>query len=117
MLGIDFVIAEGAITSTPGSFGIPLDGDFLMRDPRAETRYYLRLCRQILVDCDPNILQRLFARCPLAIATGQIITPNGEPLLGFNQRHVIFHNSKVQHSENFFKLFVRRKVERKRKPS
>ena len=87
----------------------PLDGDFLTRDPRAETRRYLRLCRQILVDCNPNILQRLFARCPLAIATGQIITPNGEPLLGFNQRHLIFHNSKVERSENFFKLFLRRK--------
>ena len=79
MLGIDFVIAEGAITSTPGSFGIPLDGDFLTRDPRAETRCYLSLCRQILADCNPNILQRLFARCPLAIATGQIIHQTANP--------------------------------------
>jgi len=42
----------------------------------------------------------------LAVAARQIITPNGETLLGFDQRDVIFHNFKVQYSENFFKLFL-----------
>ena len=83
------------------------DGDFLMRHSGAETRCYLGLCRQILADREPNVLQRFFTRLALAVAAWQIITPNREPFLGFHQRHLIVHDSKVQPSENFLKLFFR----------
>jgi hypothetical protein len=85
---------------------MPLDSDFFARHPSSETFFNFRLRGKILTDCDPNIFQGLFTCGALAVAAWEIITPNREPLLGLNQRHVVIHRlKKMEHLENFLKRF------------
>src|SRR5262245_30295980 len=73
---------------------MPLDADFFARHSSPETFFNFRLCGQILTDCDSNVFQRFFTRRALAVAAREVITPNREPLLGLDQRHVIIHRLK-----------------------
>jgi hypothetical protein len=71
-----------------------LHSDFFPRDPCAETFFDLWLRSQVLADCDPNVVQRLFARRSLAVAAWKVIAPNGETLFRFYDRHVVGHRPK-----------------------
>src|SRR5206468_10273249 len=82
-----------------------LHSDFFPRHPCAKTFFNLWLRSQVLADCDSDVVQRLFARRPLAVAAWKVIAPNGETLFRFHQRHVIVHRLKMQHLENFLKTF------------
>jgi hypothetical protein len=73
---------------------------------RVPKRFFdLRLRSLILADWEPNVLQRLFACCALAVATRDIITPDRKALFGFNERHAIIHLQKMQYVESFLNTF------------
>ena len=82
-----------------------LDADFFARDPCAKTLCNLGLRRQIFANCDSNIFQRLLARRSLTVAAREIITPDRKALFGFDERHVVVHRLKMQHSGIFLKRF------------
>jgi hypothetical protein len=71
-----------------------LHSDFFPRDPCAKTFFDLWLRSQVLADCDSDVVQRLFARRPLAVAAWKVIAPNGETLFRFYDRHVVGHRPK-----------------------
>src|SRR6266513_839403 len=71
-----------------------LHSDFFPRHPCAKTFFNLWLRSQVLADCDSDVVQRLFARRPLAVAAWKVIAPNGETLFRFYDRHVVRHHPK-----------------------
>jgi len=71
-----------------------LDADFFARNPCAKTFFDLWLRSQVLADRDSDVVQRLFARRPLAVAAWKVIAPNGETFFRFYDCHVVRHRPK-----------------------
>ena len=84
-----------------------LDVDFFACHPSAETFFDFRLRGEILTDCDSDVVQRLFARRPLAVAAWKVIAPNGETLFRFYDCHVVGHRPKNAALGEVLKAFLK----------
>ena len=67
------------------------DRYFVSLHLNAKTLFHFRLSSQIFRYRVFYIFQRLLASPPLRVATWQIVAPNGEAFLGFDERNAIFH--------------------------
>jgi hypothetical protein len=60
---------------------------------------------QVLADCDSDVVQRLFARRPLAVAAWKVIAPNGETSSDSTSVTWYVIAQKMQQPESLLKTF------------
>jgi hypothetical protein len=88
--------ANGGLMIDPGQFGPgPSDGDHLAGNPGPQTGRQLRARLELFADRVADVGQRLLARGALAATAGEVVTPDGEALFGFNQCHRVIHGLSV----------------------